>query len=105
MKPFMVVYYSPNLFDFGFKESRDRGVYIGFTERRPTTSDYPEHLHGKHPVYFTESEEEAQSLAKMLTEKQPGTSWLVGKTTQFYQSKIEAVKNTVRNVTDKGMLP
>lgn len=106
MKPFVIVRYNElNVFDFGFKESRERGVMIAFSERRPQIADYPEHLQNPHPVYYSETEEEATSLAKMLTEKQPGSSWLVARTTQFYQSRIVDVKNTVRNVSEKGMLP
>lgn len=105
MKPFLVVIYNENaVFDFGFRENRNGGVQIAYAERHMQGMPYPEHLQ-KHPVFYTETEEEAQALAKMLTEKHPGSNWLVARATQFYQSKIVDVKNTVRNITEKGMLP
>ena len=104
MKPYIVTYYPKNLYDFGFKEST-RGVLYAYAERTPRCADSPEMMNEVHPVYFTDDEDSASMLVQELTRKQPGTRWLVAKTTHFVESKIIDHKTTIKSVTDKGMLP
>lgn len=102
MKPFVIVRFDADkVYDMVLpREAGGRGVFWATKEAE---SQAPHYFDGKHPAYFAETEEDAQTLASYLASKNPGSYWVVAKSATSFRSTPGPVAKAI--FTDRGMLP
>jgi len=104
MKPYAVVRVvdGPQLYDLTPPREITRAtVYANVLSERSGVR--PQDFSGDHPVYFTETLQEGETLASALALKTPGIYWVVCKSTSSFRTTPGPISKAV--FSDAGMFP
>lgn len=107
MKQHMVVlsHNGGELYDHQYRRRTlgDAGDGILYLHPTQNADDWNGSVSGKKEVYFTNSQVEAQHLAKFLCERYPGNQYIVASAAFLYQSTPGPVVGA--QFSEKGILP
>ena len=63
----------------------------------------PQNFDGTHPIYFADTEVDANTVASWLATKAPGCHWVVAKSANSFRAQPGPVVKA--SFTEKGLLP
>jgi hypothetical protein len=102
MKPFVVLRMDMDKM-FDMVPGRDGDLRFVCWGQKEEESKSPQTFDGSHPVYFADTEADANTLAGHLASKKPGTYWVVAKSASSFRSTPGPVAKAA--FTEHGMLP